>query len=236
MRILVLTFLFVLLNLSMALGQGKDKLTSLRLREVLNVPINTSIELSESQALPNLTPLKVYIAVGNDLKVRDNFIAWINEWNKEESSRYGLIDIVQELKQADVALVRFIVPRVEIVNKTESAGIPATSEIDPATRQRVYTPTLPQDYYTSMPVLSYIIMREANQLKIIWSHSDESVEKTAQLSGRTDESHIRVIEMSTKEAMEGRRDSKGKKDSKKAGDKLRDNFFKLMKARSVAQK
>jgi len=226
----------MLLNLNIASGQGKDKLREVRLREVLNVPINTSIELSESQALPNLTPLKVYIAVGNDLKVRDNFIAWINEWNKEESSRYGSIDIVQEFKQADVALVRFIVPSVTVFNGTESAGIPANSEIDPATRQRVYTTTLPQEYYTSMPVLSYIIMREANQLKIIWSHSDESVVKAAQLSARPDESHIRAVETSVKEAMEGRRDSKGKKDSKKAGDKLRDNFFKLMKARSKAQK
>ena len=77
-----------------------------QLREALNLPASTPVTLAESNPLPVSGPLKLYLVIDNP-GIRDNFIAWVEQWNKDEGKKYGTIEIVPDFAQADVALVRY---------------------------------------------------------------------------------------------------------------------------------
>jgi len=80
---------------------GRDEYT--RLREMLKV--QPSIPVSTATAtFPKTDPLKLYLAL--EPKGLDQGMAkWADRWNKEQAAKYGRIEIVDDLTQADIALV-----------------------------------------------------------------------------------------------------------------------------------
>lgn len=81
---------------------GKDEF--FRLRAALNLGPATPATLMESASLPTANPLKIYLAIEND-EVRDRFIDWVSNWNKEQGANYGSLEIISDLAEADVSLV-----------------------------------------------------------------------------------------------------------------------------------
>ncbi|HEV7842555.1 MAG TPA: hypothetical protein VGO69_02610 [Pyrinomonadaceae bacterium] len=81
---------------------GKDEYTVLRVS--LNLEPSTPVLLAGSDKLPTTNPLKLYLAIEQP-HVKDNLVEWVNKWNKEQAGKYGALELVPDLSQADISLV-----------------------------------------------------------------------------------------------------------------------------------
>ena len=81
---------------------GKDEFA--RLRNQLNVDPSMAFANAEKIDLPAASPLKVYLAIayGN---IQEYFVEWIDKWNQKNGNSYGKLEIVSDLKQADISVV-----------------------------------------------------------------------------------------------------------------------------------
>ncbi len=79
-----------------------------RLLERLNLPRSTPIEAVKTESLPKTTSLKVYLYTGGSVKVERAFRREIEEWNTKDSQRYGRLEIVGDLTQAELILARYV--------------------------------------------------------------------------------------------------------------------------------
>src|SRR6185369_4677070 len=83
---------------------GRDEYTSLR--EALGVAPSLPVTLASSDKLPAANPLKLYVAI-QEPYVKERFLKWVTQWNKEQAAKYGSVEIVSELEQSDVAAAFF---------------------------------------------------------------------------------------------------------------------------------
>lgn len=68
------------------------------LRQHLRLPASASISQPASLALPSSSlPLRIFVVAGDDLKVRDNLLQWIGQWNAGEGQRHGRLSVVESL-------------------------------------------------------------------------------------------------------------------------------------------
>ncbi len=232
---LILLLIFLLITFNQSFGQEKEQELFL-LRGMLGLSQDTRIDLKASGSLPTSNPLKVYLTTNTETQVRNNFLEWFRAWNEGEGQKYGLIEVVADFASADIALVRFTEPTVKIADTivTEQAA----TEIDPTTRRPVNTPNMPLNVKYIVDVFSYIIIKEGGGPKAL-RRSIDSVNINSYLRSSFKESmqdRARVERVVTKAVNEGTIDSKSRKDSKAAGDRLRDDFFKLLKARDKQKK
>jgi hypothetical protein len=81
---------------------GKDEFA--RLRNQLNVDPAMTFAHAEKDDLPATSPLKVYLAIayGN---VHEYFVESIDKWNQKNGNSYGKLEVVSDLKQADISVV-----------------------------------------------------------------------------------------------------------------------------------
>ena len=178
---------------------------------------------AKSGALPAGTPLRVFVLAPAQNDVWYIFAERVEEWNRTEGERYGRVEVVSEASRADVILARFLTPF-----KTKKHAPPPGDEpwiaggsTDARTRPSLPMPgpgatvsrTLPALSHTAK-VYTYIAAREGDGLKLLWRGDD-----TVRVSG------VRRVPRTGLGAL------KGGKDSKFAGDKLRDQFFKMLKSR-----
>ncbi len=182
MRFLIILSILLFFTFVPVFGQNTNDEIA-KLREHLAVPESTTIKLADSSSLPSGISLKVYIATGLDLGVRGNFREWINEWNKKNGKKYGTVEIVSDMQQADIILARYTV-REKITDRTETNTVPIPATVyDPATKSIITRP-VPRTYSTSyslMPVYAYIISRKSDGLEILWRYTGEvGVEETTE--------------------------------------------------------
>jgi hypothetical protein len=100
-------------------------------------------------------PLKVCVETILDLTVRQDVTNWIAEWNQKEADKYGKLDIEPDSIQADVSLLRYL------------HSLPAT---DPISRMTWTDPK--GKVHPLIPVYSYVMIRKANALEILWRKVD----------------------------------------------------------------
>jgi hypothetical protein len=128
-----------------------------RVREQLGVPESTPITLADSSNLPTANPLKVYLALGLDMEVRKLTIERIDDWNKHDAQKYGALNIVSELSQADVILIHFS-DRDRAYSKVRG------------TEGNIHTTTY-------IPGNSYIIVPKGNGYEVLWRYQGKSIER-----------------------------------------------------------
>ena len=84
------------------LSLGKDDFV--RLRSQLNIDPDTPAENAEDAALPQSSPLKLYVATAYQ-GVLDSVAGWLNKWNQKNAEKYGEVQFVSERDRADVYIV-----------------------------------------------------------------------------------------------------------------------------------
>jgi hypothetical protein len=178
-----LFFASVLCLLAAALSQaqtGHDELN--RLREHLNLPASTPIALAPSSALPAGATLRLYVATGLDMKIRDSFNEWIEKWNKgDDGKKYGMIEPVADITQADVILSRYTVQE-SVATGTYSVTLPATV-YDPATNT-LKTTAVPKTYsYNTVPAYLYLLTKKGDGLEIQWREVSRTSPRETKRSG-----------------------------------------------------
>lgn len=122
-----------------------DELT--KLRDFLKVPASVSIVPSRS-ALPGGGSLRVYIATGDDNDLNKVFVRRISEWNKKNELKFGHLEVVPEISQAQVVLAWYSV-RIEKVTQPPD---------DTPSDQRICCPE--RNY-------SYLLVRTENGFEIL---------------------------------------------------------------------
>ncbi len=78
------------------------------LREFLNVPETTTIGTSTA-SLPNETPLKVYVATGQDNALQKVFLKGFAEWNKKNGAKFGSLEVVADISEAQIIVAWYAV-------------------------------------------------------------------------------------------------------------------------------
>lgn len=81
---------------------GHDEYT--RLRQMLKLESSIPVSKAAKDELPRTDPLKLYLAFEPRGLDRGLF-QWVDQWNKEQSAKYGRVVIVDDLAQADASLV-----------------------------------------------------------------------------------------------------------------------------------
>jgi hypothetical protein len=128
---------------------GKDEFA--RLRNQLNVDPAMTFAHAEKDDLPATSPLKVYLAIayGN---VREYFVESIDKWNQKNGNSYGKLEVVPDLKQADISVV------VAREADTMVTVIPVGSvEGTGNTKAAWYQAT------------SYLVVKDSSSLKVLWT-------------------------------------------------------------------
>ena len=97
-------FLALLIFAAAASAQSVDAEMAM-LRELLKVPDSTEIVPSTSP-LPLASPIQVFIVVGTDPKTQKAFAKRFAEWNQKDGLKYGMVEQVASLSDAEVVLVR----------------------------------------------------------------------------------------------------------------------------------
>src|SRR5262245_25682460 len=77
-----------------------------RLHRFLGLPASTRPSVAPAPVLPNARPLRVYLATGLDVRVRENLIRWMEEWNRKEGDKLGRLLAVEDMARAQVVLAR----------------------------------------------------------------------------------------------------------------------------------
>lgn len=141
-----------------------------RVREQLGVSESTPITLANSPDLPTTDPLKVYVAAGFDMEVRNRTNERINEWNKKDAQKYGALTLVSELSQADVVLVQYS-DREHPISRVHGneKGVNTT----------VY-----------IPGSSYIIVPKGQGYAVLWRYQGKSHEHGRGVAGQTMRDHF----------------------------------------------
>ena len=81
---------------------GHDDYT--RLRQMLKVESSVPVAQAVKDELPTADPFKIFLAFEPE-GVDKGLVEWMDVWNKEQSAKYGRVEIVNDLAQADASLV-----------------------------------------------------------------------------------------------------------------------------------
>jgi hypothetical protein len=116
------------------------------------------------------------------MRVRENFVKWLGEWNKKDGNRYGTMALVTTISESDLVLARYTV-RGKITTATRSRVVPGIA-IDPTTGSTVTRPVA-QTYSSSLvPVYEYLLVRQDDRYHIVWRHADQTPIGEGKRSGR----------------------------------------------------
>ena len=122
-----------------------------RIRNQLNLDPSTAIAHAEKDDLPAKSPLKVFLAIayGN---VHQHLVEWIDKWNQKNGDRYGKLEIVSDVEQADIFIV------TARGADTGVAVIPVTIGRDGTTIEGRWS-----------HATSYLVVKDAGRLKLLWT-------------------------------------------------------------------
>ena len=81
---------------------GHDEYT--RLRQMLKLESSLPVSQAPRDELPKTDPFKLYLAF-EPQGLDKGLVAWVDQWNKEQSAKYGRVVIVDDLAQADASIV-----------------------------------------------------------------------------------------------------------------------------------
>lgn len=81
---------------------GRDDYT--RLREMLKLQPAIPVTVADATNLPAKDSLKLYLAL-EPQDLLKSMAKWVDQWNKEQSAKYGRVEIVDDPAQADASLV-----------------------------------------------------------------------------------------------------------------------------------
>jgi len=96
----------VLLILGLSIFGQKSKADIEQLKKEINLPASVSVSANDAE-FPSAKTIKIYSAIKHNRKSAKDFVEWVAQWNKTNSAKYGEIQMVDKLEDADVAAVQF---------------------------------------------------------------------------------------------------------------------------------
>ena len=140
------------------------------LRAHLALPASARLELSASPLVPKAENLRLFIATGLDVVVRRNLHEWLESWSQKNDKRYGSLEFVDAIENADIILARYVL-RDQTKTAIESSTGTATT-LDVFSGKLVQAPVSHVSTSTLAPVWAYIIRHEGERYIILWRYAD----------------------------------------------------------------
>jgi hypothetical protein len=165
MRLATLAVLLVAVSTTTVAQTANEEIA--RLKDHLGVPQETHIALADTPALPNAPVLKVYIATGLDAFIHTRFLDWIESWNKKgEGKKYGHLEAVADITQADVVLSRYTLAEQA---HSSTYSVPGSATVyDPSKNATVTAPITRVYSYETVPLYAYILRRTPTGFEILY--------------------------------------------------------------------
>jgi hypothetical protein len=157
-------------------ASGQDSQDQLgKLRRHLGVSDDTVIRTSLiNPTVPNTRPLKVALAFGLDVKVTQNFVKWVQEdWNDWEAKKRGRIELVDDINEAEVVLVRYLDRTTEAGKTASGVALP----LGPGALASAQSEPL-------VPVTAYILKRTAAGFDVIGGYEGTTSTAGTSSTGR----------------------------------------------------
>lgn len=176
-------FLFVF---ALAINGQTTKADVDQLRKEINLPALASIYESDEADFPASKPIKIYPAIKHSKSEAKRFAKWVEKWNEENAARFGKIQIVDKLEDADIAAVQYQYGAGRYVRE-DSIGIatkPGRSggvfdKDDKIVLGRIGNSKVKAESAAvnlRFPLYSYLLVREADSSWIIdYSRVDERI-------------------------------------------------------------
>lgn len=221
MRLLTISLLLVMCGSAAAQKVKQDE--SDFLKALAGAAGAASVAEAKAGTLSGGEPLRVYVLAPGQADVSKFFREWVEEWNRTEGGRHGRVEVVGDAARADVILARFLTRFKEAgrgapVGEHEPLGHASTPPKIPITpfpgAAATATPSEVARSYYSAKAYCYVAAREGGGLRLLWRGSDAVRVRPSEIRSTDDLAF-----------------QKGEKDSKFVGDRLRDRFFKLLRAR-----
>jgi hypothetical protein len=160
-----------------------------RLQRHLGLPETAEITVAPVPGIPAAQYLKVYLALGMDMQVRENFTNWIAKWNEKDGNRDGKITLVGRLEDSEVIFARISVREEKQTHLDTAVRSTPTSTTSTTTggaqaggtyatgqaRTTTYgSTTVTRQYtYDTVPVFAYILRRTPTGVEVLWRYNGD---------------------------------------------------------------
>jgi len=170
-------FLFLaisFLTVSGAFAQSNAKEIA-NLRRHLNISDAEPIRVNTDTRLPAGSSLKIFLTVkrqGNEAKY---FEKWVQDWNKKDAAKFGKLEIVSDISQADFVLAHFVSGTSKLVPEAslKIGNTPPEGQIKPEFRVEGKN----EVRSLLLPAYSYLLVREDTFWTIVYQDVDSIVEE-----------------------------------------------------------
>ncbi|HMQ05390.1 MAG TPA: hypothetical protein PKD26_15850 [Pyrinomonadaceae bacterium] len=155
------------------------------LQKVAGIPSDEILRTVGSSPIPGSKPLKIYLAIKMPGNAKKDLAKLAEKWNRGEAAKFGPIEVVNDVNNADVILAEFRysgAKPVETHSVRASVGQPASTTFGSGRNSSVDTK---RDYDVfHQPVISYLVSRENGVWTVLYAQI-EAYEPERQLSDPT---------------------------------------------------
>jgi hypothetical protein len=137
-----------------------------KLRRFLALPAEARLTVAPVATLPAGSSLKVFLAMGLDVRVRENIARWVEEWNRKDAGKAKrTLVLVTELAEAQVVLAREVdTDKARTVRQTFS-----TPGMTPPRSSGTTRPQHTTFEVLQAPVRSYVLaVASPADVRIVW--------------------------------------------------------------------
>jgi hypothetical protein len=153
-----------------------------KLRRFLGLPAQAKLSVAPAATLPEGARLKVYLATGLDVRVRENLARWAEEWNRKDAAKARrTLVLVQDLAEAQVVLAREVdTDKARTVRQTFSTPGMAPPRSSGTTRPQHSTFEVLQ-----APVRSYVLaVASPGEVQVVWRDVGLGIVEASDSTGR----------------------------------------------------
>ena len=173
MKLVILT-LVVFLSTALSVSAQLKDYEIKTLRKQINISDKDIVRPNKNAGLSAAKPLKIFLAIKRAGSVAKYFEKWIKDWNEQEGDRYGKLERVTDISNADVVLTQFVTETIKNVGETSLGigNIPPPGQLKSKVRVKSNT-----DYNKplKLPVYSYLLKREDIFWTIIYGNVETSL-------------------------------------------------------------
>ncbi len=169
----LLGLLFILVTASFGILAQTDKAEIKQLRQELNLSKSTAIIINKNTDFPSQNTIKIFPAIKHNKSFARDFVEWVKDWNKDNANKFGKLEIVDRIEDADIVAAQF---RYGIQKYVKEARVKASTrkiskdEDDDFIGQGIGNSKVRvESGYEAVkfPLYSYLLVRGANDFWIL---------------------------------------------------------------------
>jgi len=161
-----------------------------RVRHMLELPESATISVAVAPRLPTVTPIKLFIATGLEIGLRQNFVKWVEEWNRTDAKKHGPVVLVNNAVSADAIIVTMV--DREKAKIATGTGLRTGVVADPLSGTLHAVPYTDGYSYSVVPVFAYLLSQPSSLGPLTVAAREVSPHNFARVCRRYSSEHASV--------------------------------------------